>query len=514
MRKFMNIFAAALVMLAAASCEKNEVLPDNNSEGKVVTLKASINNNGGTKTSLGGKEGDEYPVLWSEGDEIALIQGTNVCVLTLSDGIGEKSATFTGTLVDGFNLNNDYTAFYPASAVDENGNISIPDTQIYAEGSFGLGAMPMAAIKSDETLNFMNLFGVLKLTLTGNENETVQSVRVASSNGTIMNGPIELSLAENSSITANMGGQLYANQMVTLNCNNGVALTQSGVQFLISVPAGQHNFCVTVITKDENNNTKTYYKKTANTNSFTASSIKNMPPLSLSGMVMGTDNSYVENGVYLGEGVALPKKGGGTYTWAPVNCGTDDNNKYGLLYQWGRKYGQGTGEVTVKRDKCSLADGSDENNKNIFYGVGSDDWVQGSITTGLWNSGSEHNPCPDGWRVPTLVEFQSAYYYDTWFQSGYTVEKDGDDLIGHKFYGYTTDFTGNYIFLPAVGMRNNSDGIYYNNVEYYDEGYYWTSDLDSRYKSGHYVNLESLQPYSGSVYWSRAGGLSVRCIKE
>ena len=72
MRKFMNIFAAALVVLAAASCEKNEVLPDS-TEGKVVTLSATIDN-GGTKTALGAKDGDTYPVFWSEGDEIAVIE--------------------------------------------------------------------------------------------------------------------------------------------------------------------------------------------------------------------------------------------------------------------------------------------------------------------------------------------------------------------------------------------------------------------------------------------------------
>jgi hypothetical protein len=99
MRKFMNIFAAALIMLAAVSCEKNEVLPDNNSEGKIVTLKASINN-GGTKTSLGQgvwEEGDPkvYPVLWSEGDAIALINNDKLFKFVLDD---ESKASFKGEL--------------------------------------------------------------------------------------------------------------------------------------------------------------------------------------------------------------------------------------------------------------------------------------------------------------------------------------------------------------------------------------------------------------------------------
>ena len=85
MRKLFNLFAAALVMLTAASCEKNETLPDNNSEGKVVTLKASINN-GETRTSLGAKVDNIYPVLWSAGDAISVIQESSSYTFVLSEG--------------------------------------------------------------------------------------------------------------------------------------------------------------------------------------------------------------------------------------------------------------------------------------------------------------------------------------------------------------------------------------------------------------------------------------------
>ena len=163
MRKLFNLFAAALVMLAAVSCEKNEVLPDNNSEGKVVTLKASINN-GGTKTSLGQgvwEEGDPkvYPVLWSAGDAIAVIQGSNVYEFTLINGAGTTSATFQSTSADGFNPNGYYIAIYPSSCVSKEGSTikyTIPSYQVYAENSFASGSVPMVAI-GDDVLNFWGL---------------------------------------------------------------------------------------------------------------------------------------------------------------------------------------------------------------------------------------------------------------------------------------------------------------------------------------------------------------------
>ena len=47
MKNLYTIFAAALVMLVAVSCEKKEVLPDNMS-GDVITLSATIGNNKAT----------------------------------------------------------------------------------------------------------------------------------------------------------------------------------------------------------------------------------------------------------------------------------------------------------------------------------------------------------------------------------------------------------------------------------------------------------------------------------
>ena len=52
MRNIFKFFAVALAMLAAVSCEKNEV-PGNELSGGPITLIQSITN-GGTRTSLGG----------------------------------------------------------------------------------------------------------------------------------------------------------------------------------------------------------------------------------------------------------------------------------------------------------------------------------------------------------------------------------------------------------------------------------------------------------------------------
>ena len=91
MKKLMNLLAAALVMFAAISCDKSETLPDNSANGK-ITLSAIINNSA-TKTSLGALEDGEYPVLWSEGDAIAVVNNNQIFTFTLKEGQGGKYAS-------------------------------------------------------------------------------------------------------------------------------------------------------------------------------------------------------------------------------------------------------------------------------------------------------------------------------------------------------------------------------------------------------------------------------------
>ena len=89
MRKLMTILIAALAMLASVGCEKNENLSHNSVQGN-ITLSAVINN-GGTKTSLGALNNGEYPVLWSEGDAIAVVNNNQIFTFTLKEGEGGKT---------------------------------------------------------------------------------------------------------------------------------------------------------------------------------------------------------------------------------------------------------------------------------------------------------------------------------------------------------------------------------------------------------------------------------------
>ena len=557
MRKIMNIFVAALVMLAAASCEKNETLPDNNSEGKVVTLKASINN-GETRTSLGAKVDDIYPVLWSAGDAISVIQGSSSYIFVLSpECAGETSGTFMypAEVAPSFNPEENYTACYPANSVsvnDVDGTVkyTIPGTQSYAENSFGSGAMPMAATSTGGTsFIFNNLFGVLKLQLKGAADEKVTSIVVTSDKA--LNGEAQL---DGGAIT--LQGTSDENKKVTLDCsaNGGVALNQgTATDFHIALPAGVHELSVCFVT-----NKGVYYKTTKQTiGSGRIIKMASLDTETSSDFPKG-NMSYVENGVYRGEGVALPAGEGKTIIWAPVNCGYDENHQYGLLYQWGRKYGQGydgeTPPTVKKNEKLTSADaGSNEVNKDNFYYVdpefvdyNSEDfnWLNPAVDNLWYNNASgatsnktQYDPCPAGWRVPTLTEMKSlsSRFSPSNNNPGASDKnkENFDSEKGYYFYGVPDEEDAvNKVFFPAAGdlLTDGKCGTW---SEYDDSeeniirqgnnrehiGYYWTSTTN---------NTDSYVLMLGKAYedynWNhklkinnfgrRASGYSVRCVKD
>lgn len=242
-----------------------------------------------------------------------------------------------------------------------------------------------------------------------------------------------------------------------------------------------------------------------------------------------------EYGVNHGSGVEIDG-----VVWAPVNCGYHATDfKYGKLYQWGRRYGQGySGKLydidgnVISEDysdtlKPNISAGSTsvyyaEQNPNTLY-VGAGYHVaafQGGNTyyfwdeshkDGLWNSGtgaspvkSDYDPCPEGWRVPTYTELQGL------IQNHSSVATADNGQVGCCFSGEEAYADGcRSLFLSASGRNNGSDGRAENRGL---RGYYWSSD------AGETARACAIDFKGGTVNQknsaSRADGYSVRCVQE
>jgi len=199
---------------------------------------------------------------------------------------------------------------------------------------------------------------------------------------------------------------------------------------------------------------------------------------------------------------------------------------YGALFQWGRK---GDGHEQRTSPRYPTNDGSFENGKvsgsqnfdahgqivntHNAYGkfikqseweIEPSDWRSPQIDA-LWNSDSEelpvkttNDPCPEGWRVPTNAEQRSLVNaYSEWT----TINGVDGRIFGSD---------GNFLFLPAVGYREVTDGVV-REPGAYRFGFYWSSSIVST--NARYMSFGSTNVTANYSHF-RARGFSVRCVAE
>lgn len=192
--------------------------------------------------------------------------------------------------------------------------------------------------------------------------------------------------------------------------------------------------------------------------------------------------------------------------WAPVNAGYSSTRLYGLLYQWGRMYGQrgsfdSGGSFSNASAPVSLAVGNSPANADVFF-MGLEDWC--SETYDTWNL-TLYNPCPSGWRVPTSQELSALIASgSTWVNAG---SGSPDGLAGRWFGPDSDGLRTNSIFLPAGGFRNIQSLLSNRGTA----GYYWPSnkDNDGATRDLYFTITNPGQRFSRN----KVNGYHIRCVK-
>lgn len=225
MKRYFNIAVAALVI---AGCAK-----ENNPSGDIQpvvrkTIEVGLD---ATKTSLGTEVAGTFPVLWSEGDEIAVVdkmgvEGQQNCsVYRLKTGAGTSNGVFEHVSGNAFPaVIKD--VIYPASSMAPQGveldkipvtsmEALVPkvQTQTYVKNSFDPKAAVMA-FHSDadqqQTIVLQPASSIVCIPVVGQAGDVVTSV-----------------------VWQNMDGRTVT---VTLNCPGGVELSSKPTNFYLSIP--------------------------------------------------------------------------------------------------------------------------------------------------------------------------------------------------------------------------------------------------------------------------------------
>jgi len=191
--------------------------------------------------------------------------------------------------------------------------------------------------------------------------------------------------------------------------------------------------------------------------------------------------------------------------WATRNVAThgtfvDNPEDHGGLFQWGRR-GDGHEQHNSLTTEMLSTSNVPGHGNFIITSASPNDW-RSPQNDALWNAGTEtapikaaNDPCPPGWRVPTIVELV-------------TLRDSGSEwttvngVAGRQF-----GTAPNTIFLPAVGRRFNTGMI----AGVGQVGYYWSSTVDGILACDLYFNSRTVNRNFSSV---RVRGVSVRCVAE
>ena len=220
-----------MAMIVMASCAKENVQPNENNDQsndrRILEIGLAS-----TKTQLGAEDkvNKLFPIVWSEGDEIAVIEnmgveGQNVSVYRLRVGAGTANGVFEHISGDAFpKVITDVV--YPASAVVQNSTLKseIPivnvsslvpkdQTQSYEEGNFDKNAVVMYFHRNNaaDKIVLEPLSSIICIPIKGfDDNDVVTAVK-----------------------WQNMDGRTAT---VTLNCPNGVKLSKGqATNFYLSI---------------------------------------------------------------------------------------------------------------------------------------------------------------------------------------------------------------------------------------------------------------------------------------
>lgn len=247
----------------------------------------------------------------------------------------------------------------------------------------------------------------------------------------------------------------------------------------------------------------------------------NVSPLPESGSISIVAYAKTQQGTFYGKVITIPQQkvrspftnktwmtyNVGATAIANVNSPRGDVDSYGYLYQWGRgsdghqiilplkSATYDVNRIAISGSAFSAVSGSTLANYNSIsssFVSNGGDWLTTSRND-LWQGlNGLNNPCPTGFRVPTISEFVNEI-----------INFSPANSVGAL---------NSFLNLPAAGLRSSGGilgtgaGSYFN----YDTGRYWTSTINTN-TTARIVSFNS-STLDANILPAKSYGYSVRCI--
>ena len=218
-------FLLAVASVVAVSCTTDvteDLGAQLGSQGQ-TTITLSLET---SRTQLGEKAGEVYPLYWSEGDQIS-INGVASTALG-ANAAGSTSATFSvaGTPAK------PYCIAYPAAA---DGQVVFAAEQTHTEGTFASGVATMYAYAADGLgLSLNHLTGVLKIGVTGSAKLVL--AQISNVNRKPIAGAFDFNF-EKGEATATAASK----ELINYSFGEGVQLSEEPTYIHAAVSAGEYD---------------------------------------------------------------------------------------------------------------------------------------------------------------------------------------------------------------------------------------------------------------------------------
>ena len=227
MKNLTKIFVAVVAGMFAFSCVTDATEDLGVKLGGQTEITLSLEE---SRTQLGEKAGDLYPLYWSEGDKIS-VNGVESAEAAISSNQAVATFTIDGTVAA------PYCIAYPAAPA---GQVIFAENQTHAgDTSFGNGVATMYAYSDGVGTQLNHLTGVLKIGVTGNA--TLSMAQISTADRAPIAGAFELDFATGV-LTATEASKAVINYSFPNTADSGEFVLSNTPQYIhVAVPAGVYD---------------------------------------------------------------------------------------------------------------------------------------------------------------------------------------------------------------------------------------------------------------------------------